>query len=160
MMKRSLIAALLGTILLSSNDASAQTAPGRGEGKLAPSVLQAQARILQAQDNAVLPNQAMRVGQVERRDIYTPRGERLGSVRRIVLNVTDGRTFLVLERGGLVGLGDKEFPLPVDRVYVQGGRLVVPGLTEAELEAVADWDVNDHKYRELADSEIINVSRR
>lgn len=159
-MKGSLAAALLGTVLLSPGVALASTASGRGEGKLTQSVLQAQVNIPQTQDNAVLPEQAMRVGQVERRDIYTPRGERLGSVRRIVLNVTDGRTFLVLERGGLVGLGDKEFPLPVDRVYVQGGRLVVPGLTEAELEAVADWDVNDHKYRELADSEIINVSRR
>ena len=160
MMKTSLVAALLGIILAGPDPASAQFTLGEVESQRIPSAPQTQARILQIQDNSVLPNQAMRVGDVERRDIYTPGGERIGSVKRIVLNVTDGRTFLVLERGGLVGLGEKEFPLPLDRVYVQGGRLVVPGLTERELEMVADWDVNDQKYRELADSEIVNVSRR
>ena len=120
----------------------------------------ADVQVQQIQGNAVLPNQALRVGDLEQRDIYTSRGERLGSVKRAVLNVTDGRTFLVLEHGGIVGLGEKEFPLPVEKVYLQGGRLVVPELTDAELEAVADWDVYNQKYREMADSEIINVNRR
>jgi sporulation protein YlmC with PRC-barrel domain len=102
----------------------------------------------------------MRVGHLENREIYSPRGERLGRVRRVVLNVTDGRTFLVLEHGGFAGLGEKEFPLPVERIYVQGGRLVVPGLTDDEVKAAVDWDVKDQKYRELADSEVINIAQR
>jgi sporulation protein YlmC with PRC-barrel domain len=130
MMKAVLFAVLLGATTADPYGAQAQ-APQTG------AAVQAQ----QTQGNAVLPNQAMRVGDLERRDIYTPRGERLGSVRRVVLNVTDGRTLLVLEHGGIAGLGEKEFPLPVEKVFLQGGRLVVPGLTDAELEAVTDWDV-------------------
>ncbi len=159
-MKGALMAALLGAAVPGIDVALAQDPQLRDAGQMAPSAPDALARTPQILDDAVLPKQAMRVGDVERRDIYTPRGEKLGSVKRVVLNVTDGNTFLVLERGGLAGLGEKEFPLPVERLYAQGGRLVVPGLTESELEAVADWDVNDQKYRELADSEIINVARR
>jgi sporulation protein YlmC with PRC-barrel domain len=149
MMKAFLVALLLGATTADLSGAQTQAPQARA-------AVQAQ----QIQGNAVLPNQALRVGDLERRDIYTPRGERLGSVRRVVLNITDGRTFLVLEHGGIAGLGEKEFPLPVERVFLQGGRLVVPRLTNTELEAVADWDVDNQKYRELADSEIINMNRR
>ncbi|MBM1175143.1 PRC-barrel domain-containing protein [Microvirga arabica] len=149
MMKAVLVVVLLGATTADPNGAQAQTPQ-----------TSAAVQVQQIQGNAVLPNQALRVGDLEQRDIYTPRGERLGSVKRVVLNVTDGLTFLVLEYGGIAGLGEKEFPLPVEKVYLQGGRLVVPELTGAELEAVADWDVDNQKYREMADSEIINVNRR
>lgn len=156
-MKGFLVAALLGAAVSGLGVAAAQNAPSRDAGQLTPG---APARSPQSQTGAVLPYQPMRVGDLESREIYTPRGERLGSVKRVVLDVTDGITFIVLERGGFAGLGDKEFPLPVERLYAQGGRLVVPGLTEAEVENAADWDVRDQKYREMADSEIVNVARR
>lgn len=154
------IAALLGAMVACVDVGSVHARQGGAASQTVPPASEATAPFPQTRDGAVLPNRAMRVGDLESRDIYTPLGERLGSVRRIVLNVTDGRTFLVLEHGGLAGLGEKEFPLPVERVYVQGGRLIVPGLTDSELRAVADWDVNDQKYRQLADSEIVNINRR
>ncbi len=154
------IAALLGVMVACVDVGSVHARQGGAASQTVPSTPDTTAPFPQIRAGAALPNRAMRVGDLESSDIYTPRGERLGSVRRIVLNVTDGRTFLVLEHGGVAGLGEKEFPLPVERVYVQGGRLVVPGLVESELRAVADWDVNDQKYRQLADSEIVNISRR
>ncbi|MBJ6126818.1 PRC-barrel domain-containing protein [Microvirga splendida] len=159
-MKGFLLVALLGAAMPGLGTAAAQTAPSQDAGQMRSPAPGAPARVPLPPADAPLPYQPMRVGELENREIYSTRGEMLGSVKRVVLDVTDGITFIVLERGGFVGIGEKEFPLPADRLYTQGGRLVVPGLTDAELDNAADWDVRDQKYREMADSEIINVARR
>ncbi|MFC4174416.1 PRC-barrel domain-containing protein [Microvirga sp. GCM10011540] len=106
---------------------------------------------------AALPFRTMRAGELEGSGVYNARGEKLGEVKRLVFKSTDGRRFIVLDRGGFLGVAEKEVPIRLDQVFYQQGRLVVRDVTGPELEAVPDWDVRDHEYRELVDSDIVNI---
>jgi len=160
MMKAITVTALAGIVAAAPAPVLAQEPQMRPASRSGATHPEAAERVLHSGRDRPLPNRAVRAGDIEAQVIYSLRGEELGTVKRIVLNATDGRTFIVLEHGGLAGWGEREFPLPVERVHLQDGRLVAPGLTGSALDAARDWDVNNYKYRELADSEIVNIAQR
>ncbi len=102
----------------------------------------------------------MRITDLEDMDVYSVRGQKIGEVKRLVRRLGDNRSFVILEHGGFLGLGEKEVPIPLDRMFVTGGRLVAAGLTETEVKAIDDWDFNTREYREFADSETVDIGLR
>lgn len=78
------------------------------------------------------------VSDLEGRDVVNMQGEDLGEVGRVVSN--NGQTYLVVEHGGFLGIGDEEYALPVERVLISGDNVILEGLTEAELEAMPEYD--------------------
>jgi hypothetical protein len=100
------------------------------------------------------------ITNLENMDVYSIRGQKIGEVKRLVRRLGDNRRYVVLEHGGFLGLGEKDVPLPLDRVFLQGDRLYAAGLTEPEVEAIPDWDMNSREYREFADNEAIEVGVR
>jgi sporulation protein YlmC with PRC-barrel domain len=108
-----------------------------------------------------LPRQtrAWKISELEDKDVYNARGEKIGEVKRVVYSLGDkNKRFVILEHGGFLGLGEKEVPLPAQRVFMRGDRLVVQGMTEAEVKAMPDWDMNSREYREFTNAETIELS--
>ncbi len=80
------------------------------------------------------------VSDLEGRDVVNMQGEELGEVGRIVSN--GGQTYVVVEHGGFLGIGDEEYAVPVERVLISGEQVILEGLSEAELEAMPEYDRN------------------
>lgn len=111
-------------------------------------------------ETASLPRQtrALRIADLEDKEIYNLRGEKLGEVKRVVYSLADkNKRFIILEHGGFLGLGEKEVPLPAGRVFVRGDRLVVQGMSEAEVNAMPDWDMNNREHRDLAKADTVEL---
>ncbi|MBJ6127096.1 PRC-barrel domain-containing protein [Microvirga splendida] len=100
------------------------------------------------------------IRDLEDMDVYSLRGQQIGEVKRVVRRLGDNRSFVILEHGGFLGLGEKEVPIPLNRVFMMGDRLVAAGLTEAEVEAMRDWDFNDREYSEIGDNETVEIGLR
>ena len=71
--------------------------------------------------------------------VQNMQGETLGELDRVVDN--NGRMFGVVEHGGFLGFGETEVALPLDRLMLDEDRILLQGLTEAELEALPEYDV-------------------
>ena len=70
--------------------------------------------------------------------LYNVRGQLLGDIERVVRN-TKNEVSVIIGRGGFLGLGEKQISVPVSNTYVSGDRLVVRGLTDAQLSAMPEW---------------------
>ncbi|WP_230534625.1 PRC-barrel domain-containing protein, partial [Microvirga roseola] len=100
------------------------------------------------------------VSDLEDMEVYSLRGQQIGEVKRVVRNIGLGQAYIVLEHGGFLGLGEKEVPIPLNRVFMMGDRLVAAGLTEAEVEAMRDWDFDNREYTEIGDNETVEIGMR
>ena len=67
-------------------------------------------------------------------------GESLGEFDRVVDN--GGRMFGIIEHGGFLGFGETAVALPLDRLILEEDRILLQGLTEAELDALPEYDSN------------------
>jgi sporulation protein YlmC with PRC-barrel domain len=55
--------------------------------------------------------------QVEGTSVYNPAGDRLGSVEDIMIDKVNGRiAYAVLGFGGFLGIGDRHYPLPWEKL--------------------------------------------
>jgi sporulation protein YlmC with PRC-barrel domain len=55
--------------------------------------------------------------QVQGTNVYDPAGERLGSVEDVMLDKVTGRVaYAVLSFGGFLGIGDRYYPLPWEKL--------------------------------------------
>ncbi|GAB2490713.1 PRC-barrel domain-containing protein [Comamonas humi] len=94
-------------------------------------------------------------------DVYNRRGESLGDIKEIMLNMADGRVaYAVLSYGGFLGLGEKLFAVPwsalkLDTVYkrfvldVEKDQLKnAPGFNKSDWPDMADkdWIKTIHDY--------------
>ncbi|HSP23866.1 MAG TPA: PRC-barrel domain-containing protein [Saliniramus sp.] len=83
----------------------------------------------------------MAVADIEGRDVYNYEGEELGTVERIIQDPQSQQFFVVVSHGGFLGLGSEEVVMPLERMVMQGDdRLMIQGVTEEDLEAMADAD--------------------
>ncbi len=86
------------------------------------------------------------VDELTNMDVLTSDGENLGQPSGIIER--DGQTVLVLSSGGFLGLGAKEVPVPMDRVTVQDGALVVETMSEEEVEEASGFNFDDEQRLE------------
>lgn len=82
------------------------------------------------------------------REVYNLRGEQLGDVERILIG-QGNRAFVVIGHGGFLSLGEKQILLPIEQIRMQGNRLVMPGLTDDQIRAMPEFQMNAAQgYRE------------
>lgn len=90
----------------------------------------------------------LRVDELEGEDVYNARGESIGDIEDVLIARNDGRIFVLLSVGGLLGIGDKEVAVALDQLQRQGDRIMMPGETEDSLEALPEYDVNRYNALE------------
>jgi sporulation protein YlmC with PRC-barrel domain len=122
-----------------------QAAPGQQQGTQQPTTQQ-QARQqppsqqpTQAQPQpapqpgaAAAATTALTVERLERMNVYNARGNNLGSVDDVLVD-GNRQYHVVVSFGGFLGIGERKVLLPLDRVQLQGDRLLIPGLTDDQL---------------------------
>jgi ribosomal 30S subunit maturation factor RimM len=96
----------------------------------------------QARDAAAtMEQQQVPVAELEGADVYNYDGEELGTVDRILQDPQSDQFFVVVTHGGFLGLGQSEVVMPLERMVMTGDRLLIQGVTEADLEAMDDAEV-------------------
>ena len=72
-------------------------------------------------------------------DVYAQNDEYVGDIDRIVR--ARGKTYVIVEHGGFLGIGDTEVAIPVDRIALRGeDRAVLLGMTEEQFDRLPDVD--------------------
>jgi sporulation protein YlmC with PRC-barrel domain len=76
--------------------------------------------------------------------VLDPRGNALGDIKEIMIDVTSGRVaYAVLSFGGFLGLGDKLFAIPWSMLKLDPARHVfVLDVTKEQLEEAEGFDKN------------------
>jgi sporulation protein YlmC with PRC-barrel domain len=81
------------------------------------------------QPDAATGTTALTVERLERMNVYNARGTRLGSVDNVLVD-GNRQYHILMSFGGFLGIGERKVLYPVDRIQLQGDRLVIPGLTD------------------------------
>lgn len=86
----------------------------------------------------------MAADTLEGDDIYNHQGDKLGTLRHIMLDVRQGRiAYAVLSRGGVLGMGDKMFAIPWAALTLDADRkCFLLDISESQLEASPGFDKN------------------
>ena len=85
-------------------------------------------------------------------DVITRSGEKLGTVKEIMLDLDSGRiAYVVLSSGGFLGIGDKLFAVPWEAVEVDGAsHTLVFDITRERLDQAPGFDKEN--WPDFADS--------
>jgi sporulation protein YlmC with PRC-barrel domain len=113
-----------------------------------------QAAVTQEQPAATQAGQMHRVAirEIEGMDVVNARGEQLGDVEGVVRSAVDNKAYVIIDHGGFLGLGEKRIALSMEGLMVQNDRIVVPGLTDEEIEALPEFEITD-QFTELGADE-------
>ena len=84
------------------------------------------------------PLYRMRVADIVGQDVYGSRGEEIGEIEDIA--VRNDRIVAIVAAGGFLGLGEHEVAMPLERLQMNGERIVLPGMTEEQIEALPEYD--------------------
>jgi len=90
-------------------------------------------------------------------DLVSVDGKAVGSINGVVENTTDKKLLVLIERGGLLGLGGKTIALPLENVAVQSGKVTLHNLDAAQLDGMPEFRNDDNAYRELSETQQITL---
>ena len=89
-------------------------------------------------DDMIVPQLNASVDDVEDMDIYDSAGRKIAEVEAVVIDGTGTVRGLVIEHGGLLGIGSREAILEIGNVQLKDGRLVI-NMTEEQLPSLPEW---------------------
>lgn len=92
-------------------------------------------------------------------DLVSVDGKDLGEIEGVVEG-SDGRRFLIVERGGFLGFGSKEVAIPLENVAIQGDRLMLRNMDMAALEALPAFENEGNAFREIEDDQQIGLAQQ
>ena len=91
------------------------------------------------------PHAMIASDRVEGTDVYSPSGEKLGSIDHLMIDKITGQvSCAVLEFGGFLGMGEERYPLPWSMLTYDTEKegFVVP-LDKAKLEGAPKYSADD-----------------
>lgn len=109
-------------------------------GAAADSYKEGQTQQMRSQTGASGQLQTMTPSQLRGTEVIGTNGEQLGSVKKVVQGRQDKSIHAVISAGGIMGVGDREFTVPLDRMRYEGGKL--------RLSATADELQTSPAYRD------------
>lgn len=104
------------------------------------------------------PTKQMTVSALTEKDLEGAKENEVGDIERVVEATSDKKQYLVISRGGFLGLFESEVLVPVENVGVQGDRIVLRNMTEEQIKALPKFDNDDKAYRELESSTTISLT--
>src|SRR5215218_3947578 len=104
------------------------------------------------------PMRQMTVSALTDKDLVGARDNEVGDIERVVESNADKKQYLVISRGGFLGLFETEIVVPLENVAAQGDRIVLRNLTEEQTKALPKYTTDDKAYRELDSSQTVSLS--
>ncbi|MFC4173188.1 PRC-barrel domain-containing protein [Microvirga sp. GCM10011540] len=95
--------------------------------------------------------------ELEDTEVVSIEGEELGEIEDVVRG-PNGNLFAVMEFGGFLDIGEEKRMVDLSRMYWRDNALILPGVTEAELEALPEWQDGMAGYTALDDDYEARVS--
>jgi len=86
-----------------------------------------------------------------------PQGQRLGTVKTVILDGQD-RAFLIVEYGGVLGIGARQIPIPAQNVKFENGQVRIEGLTIAQINSIPVYK-SQPNYRSVQGDQTIPMVR-
>ncbi|MGJ3262197.1 MAG: PRC-barrel domain-containing protein [Salinarimonas sp.] len=96
------------------------------------------------------------ISELEGETVYNFRGQELGDVERIIVTPQDD-FLVVIGAGGFLGLGEDTVALPLDRLSMREGQLMVRGITESDMEGMQDYESRYPQARRVGADEGVDV---
>jgi predicted outer membrane protein len=103
-----------------------------------------------------VPLRPVRVDLLEDMQVFNARGEDLGDVDAVVQD-SAGRKYVVIAEGGFLGLGVDKVAFPADRFWTRGDRLMIRGVTDDDIDRMADYRDQPTAYSELAENATVRI---
>lgn len=92
-------------------------------------------------------------------DLVGADGKEMGDIEGVVENNADKKQFMLIERGGFLGFGAKKIAIPVENVAVQGEKVTLRSMDVAQLDGMAEFTNVNNTFRELGDTQQINLTQ-
>ncbi|MBR0642859.1 PRC-barrel domain-containing protein [Plastoroseomonas hellenica] len=89
-------------------------------------------------DRRIIEPFNLTVDQLDDLDVFTAGGERIGELEEVLMDAAGRPVAVSVELGGIAG-GDREHIVALDRLRLEGQRLVTD-LTRSQLETLPRWD--------------------
>ena len=106
------------------------------------------------------PTRQIPVAQLTEKDLTGANNDEVGDIERVVENSGDKKQYLVISRGGFLGLFETEVLIPVDSVALKGDQVVLRNLSQEQLKSLPKFDSNDTAYRRLEDSQTLTLAEQ
>jgi hypothetical protein len=100
------------------------------------------------------------VNALEDMDLVGADGKEVGDIEGVVENNADKKQFVLVERGGFLGFGAKEIAIPVENIAVQGEKVTLRNMDAAQLDGMTEFSNDNNAYRDLDDSQQINLTQQ
>jgi hypothetical protein len=100
------------------------------------------------------------VDALEDMDLVGADGKEVGDIEGVVENNADKKQFVVVERGGFLGLGAKEIAIPLEHIAVQGEKVILRNMDVAQLDGMAEFSNDNNAFRELDEMQQINLTQQ
>jgi sporulation protein YlmC with PRC-barrel domain len=93
-------------------------------------------------------------------DLVGADGKEIGDIEGVVENNANKKQFVLVGRGGFLGFGAKELAIPVENVTVQGEKVTLRNMDVAQLDGMTEFTNDNNAYRELDDTQQINLTQQ
>jgi invasion protein IalB len=104
------------------------------------------------------PHRQVTASTLTTKDLIGANGSELGEIERVVENKDEKKRYVIVSRGGVLGLFEDEYAIPLDRVALKQDRVVARDVTEDQLAKMAFTDGST--YRTLDSSQTIDIAEQ
>jgi hypothetical protein len=132
--------------------------PAPGASTTAPSPGAAQPPAVATPAPPPTPTRQMTVAALKDKDLVGANSGELVDIDSVVESNADKKRFLVIGRGGFLGLFETDVAIPVENVAVRGDQVVAQNLTEDQLKALPKFENDNNAYRVLDDSQSLALT--
>ena len=78
-------------------------------------------------------------------NLYGAQGQQIGTVNEVVMD-RSGQSYVVVGRGGFLGLGENQFIVPMNQLQLRSGNLYAPQLSQQQLQSMPRYRMGDQNY--------------
>jgi hypothetical protein len=100
------------------------------------------------------------VDALEDMDLVGADGKETGDTEGVVENNADKKQLVLVERGGFLGFGAKKIAISVENLAVQGEKVTLRNMDVAQLDGMTEFSNDNNTYRELDDTQQINLTQQ
>jgi hypothetical protein len=86
-------------------------------------------------------------------------GKKIAEIERVVESSADKKQFVVIERGGFLGIGAKETATPIENIAVQGDKATLRNMDVPGVDALPEYRNENNAFRELDNDQQVSVAQ-